>query len=310
MNAVLFASSADNPAAWRAAIESRLPGVDFRVWPETGDPADIDAAIVWRYRPGILQAFPNLRLICSLGAGVDHILGDPDLPEGVPFCRIVDPDLTAGMSEYVVLAVLRYHRQLPEYEASQRARQWRKLRRPDTRTRRIGILGMGVLGQDAATKLRLFGFPVAGWSRRPKAVDGVEMFAGDEGLTPFLARSDMLVCLLPLTPATTGIIGARLLASLPPGAFVINAARGGHVVDADLLAALDSGHVAGATLDVFVPEPLPAEHPYWTHPKVTITPHVASLTNPETAADQIAENIRRRRSGQPLLNQVDRKAGY
>ena len=204
MTAVLFASDADDPVAWRQAIERRLPGVEFRVFPECGEPAEIAAAIVWRYPPGALGRFPNLKLICSLGAGVDHIFGDPGLPPGVPLTRVVDPDLTQAMSEYVLLAVLRYHRQLPLYAAQQRARRWTQLERPVTSARRVGILGLGVLGRDAAGKLRALGFPVAAWTRRPRTAEGIEIFAGEAAFAAFLARTEILVCLLPLNSPRCG----------------------------------------------------------------------------------------------------------
>jgi glyoxylate/hydroxypyruvate reductase len=193
---------------------------------------------------------------------------------------------------------------MPEFEAAQRERRWIKPRPPNTDERRIGILGLGALGQDAARRLVELGFPVAAWSRAPKCVDDVELFHGSAQLKAFAARSDVLVCLLPLNDETRGIIDARLLAAMPRGAFVINPARGGHVVDADLIAALDSGHIAGATLDVFHTEPLPSGHPFWTHPKVTVTPHIASTTNARSSVPQIVENIRRVRAGKPLLNRV------
>jgi glyoxylate/hydroxypyruvate reductase A len=308
--ALLFLSKADNPVAWSAALKAEIPDLDIRVWPETGDVADIDAALVWNHPPGELTRYPNLRLILSLGAGVNHVLDDPNLPPNVPIARLVDPGLTSGMVEYAVLTVLRYHRQLPQYEQLQRERRWKKLGIPDTAARRVGILGLGEIGGACAKAVAALGFPVAGWSRTPKDIPGIESFAGAESLHRFLQRSDILVCVLPLTPDTRGILNATTLAALPPGAFVINIARGGHVVDDDLIAALDYGHIAGATLDVFVPEPLPAEHPYWTHPKITLTPHVASLTNPRTAAVPIAENLRRLRDGRPFLHLVDRQSGY
>lgn len=310
MTTLLFSSPVDDPVAWTKALRRHVPELEVRVWPEVGDVADIDVALVWRYPQGDLRRYPNLKLICSLGAGVDHILGDPDLPANVPLTRIVDPALAAGMSEYVLLAVLRYHRYLPEYGRFQCEGRWKKLPDPDAARRRIGILGLGELGQDAGRKLASLGFPVAGWSRSPKTVPGIEGFAGETMLPAFLARTDILVCLLPLTPATKGIVNADLLARLPRGAYVINAARGAHVVDADLLAALDSGQIAGATLDVFATEPLPAGHPYWSHPRVTVTPHIASNANPETASVEIAANIRRIAAGEKLRHVVDRAAGY
>lgn len=309
--ALLFLSKWDNPVVWSAALRRHLPDLDIRVWPDIGNVDEIDAALVWNHPPGELKRYPNLRLILSLGAGVNHVLDDPDLPAGIPIARVVDPaGLTAGMVEYAVMAVLRYHRNLDVYERFQREGTWKKLPIPDTANRGIGILGLGEIGGACAQALSAFGFPVASWSRTLKTLDGVTSYVGDGGLKPFLARTEILVCVLPLTGTTRGIINADLLAALPKGAFVINIARGGHVVDADLIAALDSGHIAGATLDVFQPEPLPADHPYWRHPKVTMTPHIASLTNPETAVLPIVENLRRLAAGQTLLNLVDRTAGY
>lgn len=308
--ALLFISKSDDPAAWRAALTERLPDLDLRVWPDVGDPAEIDAALVWNHPRGALARFPNLRAVLSLGAGVNHILDDPDLPAHVPVARIVDPALAAGMAEYASLAVLRYHRGFDVYERQQRAQHWKALPLPVTASRRVGVLGLGEIGAACARAIASLGFPVAGWSRTRKSLDGIESYAGRDELAPFLGRTDILVCVLPLTAATRGLIDRTALAALPRGAFVVNIARGAHVVDADLIAALGSGHIAGATLDVFAAEPLPRDHPLWTHPKVTITPHVASLTNPETAADGVADNLRRLAEGRPLLNLVDRTRGY
>jgi glyoxylate/hydroxypyruvate reductase A len=209
-----------------------------------------------------------------------------------------------------MLAVLRHHRQDAGYRALQAAGVWEELPAPDTEATRIGIMGLGNLGADAARKLAALDFRVAGWSRTARALPGIETFAGEKGLMPFLARTDILVCLLPLTPATEGIINARTLAALPRGAYVINAARGGHVVEDDLLAALESGHVAGATLDVFRTEPLPEGHRFWTHPKVILTPHAASITIPRSVAPQVVDNLARLREGRPLANVVDVTVGY
>jgi glyoxylate/hydroxypyruvate reductase len=258
----------------------------------------------WRHPKGAPKSYPNLKLISALGAGYEHILGDHDRPKGVPVVRLIDLKLTQAMTEYVLLHVLRYHRQQPQFEQFQRERRWVKLPPPDTDSRRIGILGLGALGVDACRRLTELGFPVAAWSRSPKCVDNVDVFHGAAQLDAFAARTDILVCLLPLNAETRGIIGAPLLSKLPRGAYVINPARGGHVVDADLIAALDSGHIAGATLDVFHTEPLPADHAFWTHPKITVTPHIASTTNPRSAVPQIVDNIRRVRDGKPLVNRV------
>ena len=307
---LLFKSDNDRPEAWVPALRQAMPELDIRVWPEVGNPEDITYALLWQPPDGVLGRCRNLKAILSLGAGVDHLMGDPELPDHLPIVRMVDPSLTDGMSEYVLFHTLRYHRDVPYYEACQRERKWHMLTPVMPQERRVGILGLGVLGADAARKLAALSFDVAGWSRSPKQVEDVASFHGTDGLAAFLARSEILVCLLPLTPDTAGILNAELFAGLPEGACLINPARGGHLVDDDLLAALDSGRIAGATLDVFHTEPLPTDHPFWDHPKVTITPHVASVTNPKTAAEQVAANIRRAEAGEPLPNLVDRTAGY
>jgi len=310
---VLYNSPRDDEAevaAWRGYITAYDPTIDFRNWPETGPVEEIDYVLAWLPQPGDLARYPNLKAIFWLGAGVDHLLKDKELPRHVPIMRLVDEGLTAGMTEYVLLHALRYHRRLPELEAQQRERLWRKLSSPLAKDRRIGIMGMGVLGSDAANRLVGLGFDVAGWSRAPKQLPGVTSFHGDDQLAPFLNRSEILVCLLPLTPTTTGIINARTLAALPKGAAVINAARGGHVVDADLIAALDRGHIAHATLDVFMTEPLPVEHPFWRHPRITVTPHMASVTISETASRVVIEGLKAMRDRRRPANLVDLAKGY
>jgi len=309
--AVLLSTKPAAMADWRDALLALDPGLEIRMFPDAGEPRDIEAAVVWTsHDMAELRRYPNLKLIVSMGAGVDHLLRPPGPPPGIPVARLVDVRLTQGMTEWVLLNVLRFHRQDPEYRALQAARVWEELPAPDTAARRIGILGLGELGGAAARALIALGFPVMGWSRRPKSFEGVECFHGAEGLEKMLPRTDILVCLLPLTPETRGIINARTLALLPRGAFLLNAARGGHVVQPDLLAALDSGQVAGAALDVFEPEPLPPDHPFWGHPKVILTPHAASITIPRSAAPQVVENLRRVREGRPLINLVDFTAGY
>ncbi len=303
MSVVLFLGS-DDPEGWLAEFARAAPDLDVRTLDETDDPAAVDVVLGWRHPKGASKRYPNLKLISALGAGYEHITDDPERPPGVPVVRLVDARLTEGMTEYVLLHVLRYHRQMPEFEAAQRERRWHRPQPPDSASRRVGILGLGTLGRDAARRLADLGFPVAGWSRSKKDVPGIETFHGPDGLDAIASRSDILVCLLPLTADTRGIIGRQLLGRLPRGAFVINPARGGHVVDADLIAALDSGHIAGATLDVFHIEPLPPDHPFWTHPKVTVTPHIASVTNARSSVPQIVDNIRRVRAGKPLLNRV------
>ncbi|MEA1677269.1 glyoxylate/hydroxypyruvate reductase A [Nitrospirillum sp. BR 11163] len=309
--ALLFVSAHDHAADWVNELNAQLPELDVRVWPEgMGDPAEIDYALAWKPPAGLLASLPKLKVIFSLGAGVDALLADPTLPD-LPLVRMVEPGLTEGMTEYVCLHVLRWHRDAPLFEARQRAGEWKQLTHQHlARERKVGILGLGALGSDAAQALKALRFDVAGWSRSPKHLDGVATYHGAEGLAPFLARTDILVCLLPLTPDTENILDSGLFAQLPRGAVVINAARGRHLVEEDLLTALDSGHLAGATLDVFRTEPLPAEHPFWTHPKVTITPHVAAITQARTAVEQVVGGLRRLAAGQPLINLVDRKRGY
>lgn len=310
MTALIFRSGSDRTDWWRSQFREKAPDIEVRLWEEPGDVADIEYALVWNPEPGTLGRFPNLKAIFSLGAGVDHLFVDPDLPPGVPITRVVDDSLTARMTEFVTLYALRFHRQFPRYAAQQREALWRKIHHPTIAECTVGIMGMGVLGQDAAERLRLVGFAVAGWSRTEKDLDGISCFHGAGGLAPFLARTDILVCLLPLTPLTDGILDATVLAGLPEGAHLINVARGQHLIDADLIAALDSGHIAGALLDVFRGEPLTAEHPFWRHPKVSVTPHMASLSDPRTVIEQVIDNLRRGQAGRPLLYQVDPARGY
>ncbi len=287
-----------------------MPDLDFRAWEEPGDIADIEFAMVWKPPRGVLRSFPNLKVIFSLGAGVDHLFSDPELPEGVPVVRMIEPELTRGMTEYVVLHVLRHHRRQREMEANQREREWKQVITPTAPARKVGIMGLGELGATAAKALAALEFDVAGWSRTPKEIPGVESYHGEFGMNAFLARSEILICLLPLTPDTENILNADLFGKLPTGASLINAARGGHQVEEDILTALDSGQLSEVTLDVFQTEPLPAGHPFWDHPKVTITPHNASVTDPDSAARQVVKNIHRFRRGEALPNIVDPKAGY
>ena len=307
--AMLFASSVDDPRAWGAALAAHAPELELRVWPDAGRADEIDSALVWRPEPGLLAALPALRVVFSLGAGVDHVFADDSLPD-VPVVRLVDPALTRQMVEYVVLAALHHHRRMDNYRAFQARAEWRQLAPNDAATRRVGVMGLGEIGRACAAALAGSGFAVAGWRRGAEAVPGIDCYHGVDGLGPFLARSDILVCLLPLTPETEGILGAETFARLPRGAYVVNAARGGHQDEAALLAALESGHLSGAWLDVGRTEPLPASSPLWRHPRVTLTPHIAGQVVPETAAAQVVENWRRVRAGQAPRHVVDPACGY
>ena len=307
---LVFKSSVDSADDWRAAIHRHLPDLPFRVWPDTGAEDDVAFALVWRPEPGDLKRYRNLKAIFSLGAGVDHILLDPDLPRGVPIVRMVDPDLSQRMTEYVLMHALRLHRRAPAYERLQRAQCWMELPHTHIERTRVGILGLGVLGGGCARMLAHVGFPVLGWSRTAKSIEGIETFSGLDGLDAMLAKTDILVCLLPMTRETEDILNARLFARLPRGASIINVGRGRHLVEADLLSALDSGHLSHAVLDVTREEPLPPGNPLWRHPCITLTPHVSSVTLPDTAARPLCENIRRCRAGEPMMNVVDPAAGY
>jgi glyoxylate/hydroxypyruvate reductase A len=308
--AIAYISRDTDGVLWKKVLEAGLGPLDFRRLDSLGDKADIEVALAWKPASGLLASFPNLKLIVSLGMGVDHLLSDDKLPAGVPITRIMDDGLIGQMSEYALYWALRHHRDIDKYAASQRAKQWKVEDFVDTIHRRIGILGLGTIGQDTAKKFAALGFPTAGWSRTAKSLPGIETFHGQDGFRRLLAESDILVNVLPLTRETRGILDAKAFAALPKGAYVINMARGGHVVDEALLAALDSGHLSGAALDVFNQEPLPAEHPYWTHPKVHVTPHIAGATNPRTASPGVIENIKRLRSGGELMHCIDPKTGY
>jgi len=307
---LIFCSRADDPDEWRAAFAESLPDLEFRIWPDVGEARDVEVALVWDPMQEQLLRFPNLKLIASLGAGVDHLLAATTLPDGVPMTRIVDGNLTQGMREYVLLQTLFCHRQVSAYMAQQKQQVWRQLGQPFAQDRRVGVMGLGVLGVAAAEALHQIGFAVRSWSRREKSQPGVESFTGLERLDEFLAGCEILVCLLPLTPDTEGIINRRTLSALPQGACLINGARGGLVVEADLIAALETGRLSQAVLDVTREEPLPADDALWRAPNITITPHIASVTNARSGARLVADNIRRIRAGEVPHHLVDPKAGY
>ena len=308
--AILYADDPADAAAWAAAIRALEPGVELRFWPESGPADDIDFAIVGGKAPGDLRGFANLRAIQSTWAGVNHLLADTNLPFDRPLARMVDQGLTVSMTEYVVLHVLDSVRDGPRLRAAQRAAQWLDLDPVPPGSVTVAILGLGTLGADVATRLAGLGFTVRGWSRSRKEIAGIESFAGGDGLRECLSGAQILVCLLPLTDDTRGILNALTFAPLARGAVLIHAARGAHLVEADLLAALQSGQLARAVLDVFAAEPLPVDHPFWRHPRVTVTPHVAAITRPGTGAADIVENYRRAMAGERLINQVDRAKGY
>ena len=299
----LYKSAAERGAVWAQHFAAHAPEVPFRTWPDVGDPAAVRYLAAWTL-PDDLTAFPNLEVLFCVGAGVDQ-LDLSRVPAGITVVRMIEPGLVDGMVEYATAAVLALHRDWPAYLAQQRERQWKALPVRRASSRRVGVMGMGVLGCAVLEKLRGFGFPCAGWSRTLRALEGIESFAGAESLPAFLARTDILVCLLPLTESTRGLIGRRVFEALPPDAALVNVGRGAHLVEEDLIPALDSGQLSAAVLDVFRTEPLPADHPFWRHDRIVVTPHIGGATNPRTASSIVAENIRRLRAGEPLLNVVD-----
>lgn len=311
--ALLFSSKNDDVERWRSILVRELPDLDFRVWTpegnEIGDPKEIEYVLAWRPKIGVFKNLPNLKYIFSLGAGVDHLI-NKELPKNIPVVRLMDPGLTLGMSEYVIFWILYHHRRMGDYLQNAQQSKWKQFPQANTCIRQIGIMGLGILGLDAAQKLKALGFKVYGWSRSSKEIDGISTFHGKEEFFDFLSHTEILVCLLPLTPETEGIINTETLSRLPSGATIINPGRGGHIIDTDLIQAINNGHISNAVLDVFHTEPLPENHPFWMHPKIKITPHIASLTVPETAALVVADNIRRIRSGQLPKPIVDPEVGY
>jgi glyoxylate/hydroxypyruvate reductase len=312
---ILIAGPGWNASAWRARLEALLPSHRVAVLGEPFDPTAIRYALSWAHPPRALSDLPNLRVIFSLGAGVDHLFADPALPDR-SIVRVVDSDLRDRMSEWVVMHALIHLRQLRRYERQQRDRVWADDDdQPKADDVQVGVLGLGVLGMDAATKLKALGFKVSAWSASPKSAPGIECFTGADSLDALLAKTDLLVVLLPLTPATRGMLNASLFARLKQGGrlggpVLINAGRGGLQVEADILAALDSGTLKGASLDVFEREPLPPSSPLWTHPAVYVSPHNAAISAPAAVAAAIARQIEAFERGEPLRNVVDPKRGY
>jgi len=311
---ILLAVQDWDSAGWVERFKRIAPDRDIRVWPDTTDYAGVKYAVCWKPPQGLLAKLPDLEAMFSLGAGVDAMLADPELP-AKPLVRVVDPSLTGRMTEWVVLQVLMHHRLQRVYDAQQRDKVWTDILQPAADAVSVGIMGLGVLGLDAAVKLENLGFDVAGWSRTAKDIPGIACFDGADGLKDFLARTDILVVLLPHTPETDGVIDFDLLSQLKTdnhmgGAVLINAGRGRLQVEEDILRALAEGILSGASLDVFVEEPLPPESPFWTHPKVTVTPHVAAESDPDYLCAYVLRQIENHEAGRPLENVVDRDLGY
>ena len=307
--AFLYKGDARRGAIWAEQFARKMPQLPFSIWPDVGNASQVRFLAAWEPPPRIEEAFPNLEVLFSVGAGVDQF-DLSVLPPELKVVRMVEPGLTACMCDYVSWAVLSLHRNAQQYLRQQWRSQWQEHPVRPASSRRVGVMGMGNLGRAALQQLRQLGFDCAGWSRSRRDERGIRSYAGEAELAEFLARTDILVCLLPLTPETHGILDRRVFDVLPPGASLVNAGRGGHLVQPDLLDALERGQLSGAILDVCEPEPLPQGHPFWDHPRIWLTPHVASATQAETAAQALLDNLRRHDAGLPLEGTVDRSQGY
>jgi glyoxylate/hydroxypyruvate reductase A len=310
MVSIVFKAGAGNPQGWQRELSTRLPDLDWRVWPDVGDPATVDFVLAFKVEPGFFAQFPNLKGILATGAGVDGLFADPAIPTHLPIARIVDPYMTQQMVQWAAYGVLHFFRRFDEYRDLQAKSTWQELGSPTRHPNRVGVLGFGEIGGAIGRGLLALGFFVNGWTRSPRDLGPIVNYAGMDQLDRFLADSPFLICSLPLTPDTKGLLNRERLSKLPKNAVVLNLARGSHVVTDDLLALLNDGHLAGAVLDVTDPEPLPPAHPLWQHQNVIITPHEAGLTTPETAAGQVAANIKHILAGEPLENPVDVTRGY
>ncbi|RXH02149.1 glyoxylate/hydroxypyruvate reductase A [Bradyrhizobium vignae] len=306
---VLYKANMVRGAEWARLFAERAPDIPFRLWPDIGNPADVRHLVAWVPPDDIATTFPNLELVFSVGAGVDQF-DTSKVPAHIPLVRMLEPGIAETMVEYVTMAVLALHRDLLHFINQQKQQVWREIRITPAKRRHVGVMGLGQLGQAVLARLKAFGFPLSGWNRSPRQIEGVTCYAGADALPDFLAQVDILVCLLPLTDQTRGILNADLFACLPRGAGLVNVGRGPHLVESDFLAALDSGALSGAVLDVTDPEPLAAGHPFWSHPRILLTPHNASMTTPDTAVDFVLDVIARHRRGEELPGRVDRTRGY
>ncbi|WP_029035113.1 2-hydroxyacid dehydrogenase [Salinimicrobium terrae] len=303
----LIISSQRDPKNWVKALKEHYPKLDLEVYPEVKDPSKVEFALSWKHPHGIFRDYPNLKVIASMGAGIDHIIGDNEIPKDIQITRVVDEQLTKDMSIFVLSLILEYIRNLAQHHCSKEWKPGSYLRPEDVQ---VGIMGMGVLGVGVAEKLIQNKFNVTGWSRTNKEILGVTTYHGDDQLGKFLQESRILVNLLPLTSETKNILQKSLFEMLPKGAYLINVARGEHLVEDDLLEVINNGHLEGAALDVFRQEPLPKDHPFWNNKKIRVSPHIASITNPKTVVPQILDNYERMKEGKELQNVVDREKEY
>jgi glyoxylate/hydroxypyruvate reductase A len=307
--ALLYKADPVRGEQWKALFAEHAPDIEFRMWPDIGNPDDIDYLAAWLPPDDLEQTLPNLKVLFALSAGVDQ-LDLSRIPPTLPVVRLLDPGISQGMSEYACFAVLGLHRDMLRYRQQQQQGQWQAHRLVPAAKRRVGVMGLGLQAQQILSSLKPFGFALSGWARSQHHIDGVQCHAGTEQLPAFLAQCDILLCALPLTEHTEGILCRELFDQLPPGAALINMGRGGHLLEQDLLDALDSGQLSAAVLDVLQQEPASPQHPLWHHPNILLTPHIAAMTQPDSAFPNLLENIRRFARGEPMQGQVDRRRGY
>jgi len=306
---IVIVSTARASSHWVKTLKEKDESLDIQVYPDVKRPEDIEFAISWKHPEGLYQNYPNLKVIASMGAGVNHILKDENLPKNVKVTRIVDEQLTKDMGQFVLLQCLAISRNLFTHLHDQKRKHWEVKRYQTPEQTKVGIMGYGVLGQEAGRALKANGFSVVGYANSSKTVDGIRVYGADEQ-GQFLKQTQILVCLLPVTPNTQGVLNIQLFKKLQPNAYLVNVARGEHLVEKDLISAIDQGFIKGASLDVFQEEPLPESHPFWNHKDIQITPHIASMTDPESVAKQLLDNYKRMKDGESLINEVNRNKGY
>jgi glyoxylate/hydroxypyruvate reductase A len=307
--ALLYKADPVRGEQWKRLFAEHAPDIEWRAWPDIGDPKDIRYLAAWQAPDDLETLLPNLQVLFALSAGVDQLDLDR-LPTTLPVVRLLDPGITRGMCEYASFAVLSLHRDMLRYRQQQMARCWQAHLLQPAAKRRVGVMGLGTQAQQILATLQTFGFALSGWARSEHRIAGVDCFAGAEQLPAFLGQCDIVLCVLPLTEQTKGILNRQLFQHLPKGAALVNMGRGGHLVEADLLEALASGQLSAAVLDVLEQEPAAPDHPFWHHPQILLTPHIAAMTQPESAFSVLLENIRRHQRGESMLGQVDRERSY
>ncbi|MGF6330739.1 glyoxylate/hydroxypyruvate reductase A [Pseudomonas sp. BS3782 TE3695] len=307
--ALLYKADPVRGEHWKRLFAEHAPDIEWRAWPDIGDPQDIRYLAAWQAPDDLDTLLPNLQVLFALSAGVDQLDLDR-LPTSLPVVRLLDPSITRGMCEYAAFAVLSLHRDMLRYRQQQMARCWQAHLLQPAAKRRVGVMGLGTQAQQILATLQPFGFALSGWARSEHRIAGVDCFAGAEQLPAFLAQCDIVLCVLPLTEQTKGILNRQLFQHLPKGAALVNMGRGGHLVEEDLLEALASGQISAAVLDVLQQEPAAPDHPFWHHPQIVLTPHIAAMTQPESAFSVLLENIRRHQRGESMLGQINRERSY